>query len=54
VAYIRKKFDSLNANPKKTIFVHQTCATDTNQVQMILDSVISMIIQANLHKSGLY
>jgi len=54
VEYIKKKFDSLNANPKKTIFVHQTCATDTNQVQMILDSVISMIIQANLHKSGLY
>ena len=27
---------------------------DTDQVQLILDSVISMIIQANLHKSGLY
>uniref|UniRef100_A0A183D9J6 Piwi domain-containing protein n=1 Tax=Gongylonema pulchrum TaxID=637853 RepID=A0A183D9J6_9BILA len=44
----------LNANPQKTIYVHQTCATDTNQVQMILDSVISMVIQTNLHKSGLY
>uniref|UniRef100_A0AC34QLG8 Uncharacterized protein n=1 Tax=Panagrolaimus sp. JU765 TaxID=591449 RepID=A0AC34QLG8_9BILA len=54
IEYIKKKFESLNANPRKTIFVHQTCATDTNQVQMILDSVISMIIQSNLHKSGLY
>ncbi|VDK67676.1 unnamed protein product [Cylicostephanus goldi] len=44
----------LNQNPKKTIFVHETCATDTDQVQKILDSVISMIIQQNLHKSGLY
>ncbi|KAK6024249.1 g-protein alpha subunit [Ostertagia ostertagi] len=44
----------VNQNPKKTIFVHETCATDTDQVQKILDSVISMIIQQNLHKSGLY
>ncbi|KAI1730196.1 g-protein alpha subunit domain-containing protein [Ditylenchus destructor] len=54
INYIRKKFDALNANPRKTIYVHQTCATDTDQVQLILDSVISMIIQSNLHKSGLY
>ncbi|KAI6233110.1 G protein alpha subunit 2 [Aphelenchoides fujianensis] len=54
VAFIKKKFEALNSNPRKTVYVHQTCATDTNQVQLILDSVISMIIQANLHKSGLY
>uniref|UniRef100_A0A7E4WB28 G-protein alpha subunit n=1 Tax=Panagrellus redivivus TaxID=6233 RepID=A0A7E4WB28_PANRE len=54
IDYIKKRFEALNSNPRKTIFVHQTCATDTNQVQMILDSVISMIIQSNLHKSGLY
>ncbi|KAK0408374.1 hypothetical protein QR680_003914 [Steinernema hermaphroditum] len=54
VKYIRHKFEEVNTNRKKTIFVHETCATDTNQVQIILESVISMIIQANLHKSGLY
>uniref|UniRef100_A0A1I7ZZC8 G-protein alpha subunit n=1 Tax=Steinernema glaseri TaxID=37863 RepID=A0A1I7ZZC8_9BILA len=54
VKYIRQKFEEVNNNRKKTIFVHETCATDTNQVQIILESVISMIIQANLHKSGLY
>ncbi|GMR58892.1 hypothetical protein PMAYCL1PPCAC_29087 [Pristionchus mayeri] len=54
VAYIEGKFEGLNANPEKTIYVHQTCATDTNQVQMILDSVIDMIIQANLQGCGLY
>ncbi|EYC01589.1 hypothetical protein Y032_0106g3771 [Ancylostoma ceylanicum] len=47
-AFIEEKFEGLNANPEKTIYMHQTCATDTNQVQMILDSVIDMIIQANL------
>ncbi|GMR31933.1 hypothetical protein PMAYCL1PPCAC_02128 [Pristionchus mayeri] len=54
VAFIEAKFEGLNANPEKTIYVHQTCATDTNQVQMILDSVIDMIIQANLQGCGLY
>ncbi|KAI6185840.1 Guanine nucleotide binding protein (G-protein) domain containing protein [Aphelenchoides besseyi] len=54
IAFIKKKFEILNSNPRKTVYVHETCATDTNQVQLILDSVISMIIQANLHKSGLY
>ncbi|PAV76162.1 hypothetical protein WR25_06153 isoform C [Diploscapter pachys] len=53
-AYIEEKFEGLNANPEKTIYMHQTCATDTNQVQMILDSVIDMIIQANLQGCGLY
>uniref|UniRef100_A0AC34QAD4 Uncharacterized protein n=1 Tax=Panagrolaimus sp. JU765 TaxID=591449 RepID=A0AC34QAD4_9BILA len=54
VKYIEEKFENLNANPDKTIYMHQTCATDTNQVQMILDSVIDMIIQANLQGCGLY
>ncbi|CCD63657.1 Guanine nucleotide-binding protein alpha-2 subunit [Caenorhabditis elegans] len=54
VAFIKTKFEALSNNPKKTFYVHETCATDTNQVQKILDSVISMIIQSNLHKSGLY
>ncbi|KAF1752272.1 hypothetical protein GCK72_018826 [Caenorhabditis remanei] len=54
VAFIKQKFEALSNNPKKTFYVHETCATDTNQVQKILDSVISMIIQSNLHKSGLY
>ncbi|KAM3717017.1 Guanine nucleotide-binding protein alpha-3 subunit [Dirofilaria immitis] len=54
VRFIEEKFEALNANPEKTIYIHQTCATDTNQVQMILDSVIDMVIQANLRGCGLY
>uniref|UniRef100_A0A915PYU6 Uncharacterized protein n=1 Tax=Setaria digitata TaxID=48799 RepID=A0A915PYU6_9BILA len=54
VRFIEEKFEALNANPEKTIYIHQTCATDTNQVQIILDSVIDMVIQANLQGCGLY
>ncbi|KAI6171132.1 hypothetical protein M3Y97_01065800 [Aphelenchoides bicaudatus] len=54
VKFIEEKFEGLNANPDKTIYMHQTCATDTNQVQMILDSCIDLIIQQNLQGCGLY
>ena len=27
--FIEEKFESLNANPSKTIYMHQTCATGT-------------------------
>ncbi|CAD6187092.1 unnamed protein product [Caenorhabditis auriculariae] len=40
VKYIKHKFENLSNNPKKNMFVHETCATDTDQ--------------QNLHKSGLY
>uniref|UniRef100_A0A914H513 Guanine nucleotide-binding protein alpha-1 subunit n=1 Tax=Globodera rostochiensis TaxID=31243 RepID=A0A914H513_GLORO len=54
IRFIEEKFEGLNANPEKTIYIHQTCATNTNQVQMILDSVIDLIIQTNLQSCGLY
>uniref|UniRef100_A0AC35TWB6 Guanine nucleotide-binding protein G(I) subunit alpha n=1 Tax=Rhabditophanes sp. KR3021 TaxID=114890 RepID=A0AC35TWB6_9BILA len=55
MTFISTKFEDLNATKAhKQMYVHHTCATDTNQVQLILDSVVSMIVQTNLHKSGLY
>ena len=52
IAFIKKKFDSVNDDPNKTIYKHETCATDTNQVKQILDSVMDMITKANLHANG--
>jgi len=34
MAYIKQKFVDLNANPQKMIYVHETCATDTDQVKI--------------------
>uniref|UniRef100_A0A9J2PUL3 Uncharacterized protein n=1 Tax=Ascaris lumbricoides TaxID=6252 RepID=A0A9J2PUL3_ASCLU len=54
VNYIKLKFSELNLNPdKKTIYMHETCATDTNQVQLVITSVIDTIIQKNLQKAGM-
>ncbi len=52
--YIEDKFDALNANSEKTIYMHHTCATDTNQVTIILDSSLDMVINENLKGCGLY
>ncbi|KAL7073425.1 hypothetical protein ACQ4LE_006959 [Meloidogyne hapla] len=53
VRYIEDKFSSLNSNPNKTIYIHETCATDTNQIQLILDNVIDVLLQKILHGYGL-
>jgi len=39
IRYIRRKFVSLNQNPNKKIFVHVTCATDTDMVHKVFDVV---------------
>ncbi len=54
MGYIKIRFAELNGNPeKKTIYMHETCATDTNQVQLVITSVIDTIIQKNLQKAGM-
>lgn len=37
----------------KPIYVHRTCATDTQSMKFVLSAVTDMIIQQNLKKSGL-
>ena len=47
-AFIRSKFEEKNRNANRNINVHETCATDTNQVKVILDSVLHLIIDRNM------
>jgi len=35
------------------MYIHQTCATDTNNVQYVLDACLDMIIAKNLKIMGL-
>uniref|UniRef100_A0A914W1P7 Uncharacterized protein n=1 Tax=Plectus sambesii TaxID=2011161 RepID=A0A914W1P7_9BILA len=50
--YIQKRFESCKANPKKIIYTHRTCATDTNQVETVLDDVLDQIVRLNLLEAG--
>jgi len=51
--YFSHRFQALNQNPQKQVYVHLTCATDTSQIKFVLSAVNDIIIQANLRDCGL-
>ncbi|CAE1294546.1 GNAO [Acanthosepion pharaonis] len=53
-AYIQAQFESKNKSSTKEIYCHQTCATDTNNIQFVFDAVTDVIIANNLRGCGLY
>jgi hypothetical protein len=52
IQFIETQFKSLNENPKKTLYVHRTCATDTKQVESVIASVLDTIMSKSLKDSG--
>lgn len=52
IKYFEDIFLSLNRT-NKPIYVHRTCATDTQSMKFVLTAVTDMIVQSNLKKSGL-
>lgn len=53
IAAITKLFTDRVVNKNKTLYPHVTCATDTNQTAIILDSVKDTIIKKLLDQAGL-
>ncbi|CAD5219668.1 unnamed protein product [Bursaphelenchus okinawaensis] len=53
INYIQWKFEQLNRSNQREIYCHHTCATDTNNVQFVLDASCDMIIAKNLKSMGL-
>jgi len=51
--FIKGKFLEKNTDPNRKIYVHQTCATDTNTMRNIFDAVNHTIINRALVKAGL-
>jgi len=52
VAFIKDRFLSQNENPKKHIYTHVTCATDTGHIQIVFNSVKDIILHQILDDSG--
>lgn len=50
--FITEQFLNLNKNPSKTIYVHLTCATDTQNVKVIFAAVKDSIVQTCLRAAG--
>ncbi|XP_007553239.1 guanine nucleotide-binding protein G(o) subunit alpha-like [Poecilia latipinna] len=54
IAYIKSQYEGKNKSPNKEVYSHVTCATDTNNIQFVFDSVTDVIIGTNLRGCGLY
>jgi len=53
VTFIKDKFLAQNENPRKHIYTHVTCATDTDNVQVVFNAVKDVILHKVLDDSGL-
>ena len=55
LAYIREQFESLNVNQMtKEVHTHLTCATDTQNIELVFDVATDVIIRNNLTDCGLF
>lgn len=52
LAYIKDRFISLNTTHGRMIYVHKTCATDTNNIRKVFVSVKDIILRDNLADIG--
>lgn len=52
-AYFEKRFTQLNRNDSKALYVHFTCATDTDQIRFVMGAVNDIIIKNSLRMAGL-
>ncbi|XP_060067033.1 guanine nucleotide-binding protein G(i) subunit alpha-like [Ylistrum balloti] len=47
-SFVRKKYEKLNRNKDKEVYTHFTCATDTNNIQVVFSAAIDIILQIQL------
>ncbi|CAI5439370.1 unnamed protein product [Caenorhabditis angaria] len=54
IEFLTKEFEKLNTNHRtKRIYTHATCATDTNQVNIVIEAVIDIVVSDNLRGTGM-
>jgi len=53
VAFIKDKFLQQNENPRKHIYTHVTCATDTDNIQVVFNAVKDIILHKIIDDSGI-
>jgi GTPase SAR1 family protein len=53
IKFISKRFLAQNQNQDKNIYIHVTCATDTEQVEAVFNAVKDIILRAALYGAGI-
>jgi len=54
VEYLKAKFTKLNRNQNKLVYVHVTCATNTDNIRFVFNAVKDIIIRESLLNSDLF
>jgi len=53
VNFIRDKFLAQNENPRKHIYTHLTCATNTDNISVVFNAVKDIVLQQILQETGM-
>lgn len=53
IKFISKKFLAVNQNEDKNIYIHVTCATDTEQVEAVFNAVKDIVLRNALYGAGI-
>ena len=53
VAFIKEKYLERNRNETKEIYVHETCATGTENMDFVFKDVVNILMKENFKKAGL-
>ncbi|KAF2073131.1 hypothetical protein CYY_005547 [Polysphondylium violaceum] len=51
--YIKQQFITQNENPKKLIYPHLTCATDTHNILVVFNAVKDIVLNITLGEAGM-
>jgi len=52
--FIKNCFLAQSENPKKAIYVHETCATDTDNISVVFNAVKDIVLHQTLSAAGMY
>jgi len=52
IKYFREKFMSINKSPKKQFYSHETCATDTKNIEVVWNAVRDIILTGTMDEMG--
>jgi len=52
INFLKEKFNSLNKNKNKKIYIHVTCATNTENIRFVLSAVQDIVVNKSLDSMG--
>lgn len=51
--FINQRFQGMNENPKKLLYTHFTCATDTDNITVVFKAVKDIVLRQGLQSMGI-